>query len=322
LKSGDVALALRRWVDSAAAGRPAGEADRGIDWPRVIPFVLLHLGCLGVVLTGWSPFAVGLAVALFAVRMFAITAFYHRYFSHRAFRTSRTAQFVFAVLGASAVQRGPLWWAAHHRHHHAHSDRPSDSHSAQQHGFLWSHVGWFMARENFPTRNHFVRDLARYPELRWLDRYDVAVPALLAFSLLALGAVIERVAPDLGTGPWQLIVWGFCISTVLLFHATFAINSLAHSWGGRRYRTRDDSRNNLLLALLTFGEGWHNNHHRYPGAARQGFYWWELDLSWYGLRVLAALGVVWDLRPVPSSVLTEGRAAQPAAAARASNGPR
>jgi stearoyl-CoA desaturase (delta-9 desaturase) len=304
-------IALRRWIDSSTAGEEARGDPRGIDWPRVVPFVLMHAGCLGVVWTGWSPFAVALAVALYALRMFAITAFYHRYFAHRAFRASRGWQFVFAVLGATAVQRGPLWWAAHHRHHHVHSDRPGDAHSAVQDGFLWSHMGWFLARENFATRSHLVRDLARYPELRWLDRYDVAVPAALGVGLWALGAWLEAAHPSLGTGPWQLVVWGFCISTVVLFHATFVINSLAHRWGARRYETGDESRNNPLLALITLGEGWHNNHHRYPSAARQGFYWWELDLSWYGLKLLAALGIVRDLRPVPRSVLEAGRRRRP-----------
>ena len=307
--SSRLTVALRRWIDSAAAGDAETVHGRGIDWARVVPFLLLHLACFGVVWTGWSPFAVAVAVALYAVRMFAITAFYHRYFSHRAFRASRGWQFIFAVLGASAVQRGPLWWAAHHRHHHAHSDKPGDAHSALQDGFLWSHMGWFLARENFATRDHLVRDLARFPELRWLDRYDVAVPAAMFAGLWGLGAWLEAAHPSLGTGPWQLVVWGFCISTVVLFHATFVINSLAHGWGSRRYETGDDSRNNLLLALITFGEGWHNNHHRYPSAARQGFYWWEVDLSWYLLRGLAALGIVRDLRPVSSSVLATGRRA-------------
>ncbi|MDH4172803.1 MAG: acyl-CoA desaturase, partial [Betaproteobacteria bacterium] len=225
----------------------------------------------------------------FALRMFAITAFYHRYFSHRAFRTSRVMQFVFALLGASAVQRGPLWWASHHRHHHAHADRPEDSHSALQHGFAWAHAGWFLSRANFGTRRELVADLARYPELRLLDRFDVLVPVLLAGGLYAAGGL-------------QFLVWGFCISTVALWHATFTINSLAHRYGKRRYATRDDSRNNLWLALLTFGEGWHNNHHHYPGAARQGFYWWEIDLSFYVLRALAALGLIWDLKLVPARV--------------------
>jgi stearoyl-CoA desaturase (delta-9 desaturase) len=160
-------------------------------------------------------------------------------------------------------------------------------------------VGWVLATENFAGRPSLVPDLVRYPELRWLDRYDAAVPAALAVALYALGAWLERAAPELGTSGPQLLVWGFCISTVLLYHATFTINSLAHRYGSRRYATRDDSRNNPWLALLTLGEGWHNNHHHYPSAARQGFYWWEIDLSYYGLRLLAALGVVWDLRAVP-----------------------
>jgi stearoyl-CoA desaturase (delta-9 desaturase) len=308
MSEGRMASALRRWFDSAAGQEPAQAGpDRRIDWPRVVPFVLMHLGCLGALWVGASTFAVATACVLFALRMFAITAFYHRYFSHRAFRTSRAMQFAFALLGASAVQRGPLWWAAHHRHHHAHSDRAADSHSALQHGFLWSHVGWFLSRENFPTRIKLVPDLASYPELRWLDRYDVAVPAFLAIGLFALGAALEQWLPALGVSGWQLVVWGFCISTVVLYHSTFTINSLAHRFGSRRYATGDESRNNPWLAILTLGEGWHNNHHHYPAAARQGFYWWEFDVSYYTLRMLAALGLVWDLRPVPVAVREAGR---------------
>jgi stearoyl-CoA desaturase (Delta-9 desaturase) len=300
---GRLTLALRRWFDSSAAepSTSPGQARR-IDWPRVVPFVILHIGCLGVLWTGVSTFAVVVALGLYGLRMFAITAFYHRYFSHRSFSTSRAAQFAFALLGASAVQRGPIWWASHHRHHHRHSDRPADGHSPRQHGFLWSHVGWFLATENFAAKPSLVPDLVRYPELRWLDRYDAAVPAALAVSLYALGAWLERSAPGLGTNGMQLLVWGFCISTVAVYHVTFTINSLAHRYGSRRYATRDDSRNNPWLALLTLGEGWHNNHHHYPSAARQGFYWWEIDASYYALRLLAALGVVWDLRPVPVAI--------------------
>lgn len=275
---------LRGWVDSDV---PVGkEVDSShIDWVRVVPFIALHLGCLGALWVGASPAALAVAAALFALRMFAVTGFYHRYFSHRAFRTSRAAQLVFALLGASAVQRGPLWWASHHRHHHAHADRPEDAHSTRQHGFLWSHCLWFLAAGNVRTRVERVRDLARYPELRFIDRFDVAVPILLALTLYLAGGV-------------QFFVWGFCISTVALYHATFTINSLCHRYGSRRYATRDDSRNNWWLALLTFGEGWHNNHHHDPRAARQGFYWWELDFTYYALRALAALGIVWDLNEV------------------------
>ena len=297
---------LRRWFDTGAE-IAEGHNPRGIDWLRVVPYIALHLACLAVFVVAWSAFAVAVAVALYLLRMLAITGFYHRYFSHRSFQTSRAMQFCFAVLGAAAVQRGPIWWAAHHRHHHLASDTSEDPHSPGQHGFWRSHTGWFLTRENFATRQERVRDWQRFPELLWLDRYDALVPALLALGLFLLGAFLERVAPGLGTNGPQLLVWGFCISTVAVYHATFSINSLAHRWGSRRYATRDDSRNNALLALLTLGEGWHNNHHHYPASARQGFYWWELDLTWCFLRLLAALGLVWELKPVPLARRESGK---------------
>ena len=295
-------VALRRWIDNDAHDPSGPDAHRRIDWPRVLPFLLIHLGCVGIIAVGTSSTAIGVALALYAIRMFAITAFYHRYFAHRAFKTSRSIQFVFAIIGASAVKRGKLWWASNHRHHHRHSDAPPDSHSPRQHGFLWSHLGWFLARENFAPRMALVRDLAAYPELRWLDRFDTLIPTALAILLYAFGAVLEFHAPGLGATGLQLLVWGFCVSTVALYHSTFAINSMAHRFGTRRYATGDDSRNNLWLALITFGEGWHNNHHHSPGAARQGFLWHEIDLTYYGLRVLCALGLVRELRLLPKSM--------------------
>ncbi len=296
--------ALRRWIDTSGAddAPDPARADR-IDWLRAAPFVALHLGCLGAIWTGVSAAALAVAAAAYALRMFAITAFYHRGFSHRTFRAARPVQFAFAVLGASSVQRGPLWWAAHHRNHHRHADTPADPHSPRVHGFLWSHVGWFLTPRGFKTDLAKVPDLARYPELRWLDRYDTAIPVLFAAAITAFGAWLRHADPALHTDGAQMLVWGFFVSTVVLFHATVTINSLAHRFGTRRYETRDDSRNNLWLALLTFGEGWHNNHHHFPGSARQGFRWWEIDLTWYALRGLAALGLVRDLRPVPARVL-------------------
>ncbi|HWG10914.1 MAG TPA: acyl-CoA desaturase [Rhodanobacteraceae bacterium] len=277
------------------------DADR-IDWLRAVPFIALHLGCLGVLWVGFSAFALAVAAGLYALRMFALTGFYHRYFAHRTFRTSRAMQFLFALLGAASVQRGPLWWAAHHRNHHRHADTPLDPHAPGVRGFLWSHMGWFLTPRAFGTDIERVKDLAQFPELRLLDRYDVAVPVALAATLYVLGAVLARVAPSLHTDGPQLLAWGFFVSTVALFHATVTINSLAHRWGKRRYATRDDSRNNWLLALITFGEGWHNNHHFFPGSARQGFRWWEVDLTWYALKALALFGLVHDLKPVPAWV--------------------
>lgn len=294
---------VSRWFDSAKAPT-TGAADGvagGVDWLRVLPFIALHLACAGVLLVGVSWFAVATAVLLYAVRMFAITAFYHRYFSHKAFRTSRLLQFLGALLGASAAQRGPLWWAAHHREHHRHADTGRDPHSPRQ-GFLHSHVGWFLTSGAFRTRQENLPDLRDFPELRWIDRFDTLVPVLLAMALFALGAWLQRAHPGFGTSAAQLVVWGFFVSTVALFHATVSINSLAHRWGSRRYATRDDSRNNWWLALLTFGEGWHNNHHHYPGSARQGFRWWEIDFTYYLLRLMSCFGLVWDLKPLPAAM--------------------
>lgn len=270
-----------------------------IEWFRVAPFLLLHLACLSVWWVGWSWVAVGVALATHSARVFALTAFYHRYFSHRAFKTSRTVQFLGAVVGNAAVQRGPIWWAAHHRHHHRASDKPDDIHSPHQDGFLWSHMLWFMTRKNYQTDGKLVKDLLRFPELRWIDRNDFVVPVLLALGMYGLGWLLEIYAPQLGTSGPQMLVWGFVISTVALYHVTFSINSLAHQFGTQRYETNDDSRNNFWLALLTFGEGWHNNHHHFPNSARQGFRWWEIDISFYGLYLLSCLGLVWDLKPAP-----------------------
>ncbi len=296
----NLALRLSRRLDRD------GDPD-GVEWFRALPFIGMHLACLGVIWTGWSPFALGAAAGLYFLRMFAITGFYHRYFSHRTFRTSRTVQFMFALLGATAVQRGPIWWAAHHRHHHAHSDQDKDVHSPGQHGFLRSHIGWFLTRRHFEADLDRVRDLLRFPELRWLDRYDALAPAGLAVALFVLGEALARGAPSLGTDGPQLLVWGFFISTVFLYHATYSINSLAHRFGSRRFETGDDSRNSLALALITLGEGWHNNHHHYPASARQGFAWWEIDLTYSLLRMLEAAGLVHDLKPVPERVMARVR---------------
>jgi len=296
---------LLLWFDSwAEDGREAQDTQK-VDWVRVVPFAVLHLSCLFVLAVGWSWPAVIVAVSAYALRMFAITAFYHRYFSHRSFQTSRFMQFVFALLGSMAVQRGPIWWASHHRAHHKLADRPEDVHSPARHGFLWSHIGWIVARVNFKPRFELVEDLVRFPELRFLDRFDSLVPVLSVFGFYGLGAGLAGMGVE--TTGWQMVIWGFSISTVVTHHVTFSINSVAHQFGTRRYDTDDHSRNNWLLSLVTFGEGWHNNHHRYQASVRQGFQWWEIDLSYYLLRLMAAVGLVWRLNPVPARVIAQGR---------------
>jgi len=258
---------------------------------KTVPFILMHLAIFAVIFTGISLPAVLLCIGLYLVRMWGLTAGYHRYFSHRSYKTSRTFQFLIALLGTTAAQKGPLWWAAHHRRHHKYTDQEGDVHSPRQNGFWWSHVGWVVSDMYDATDWEAIKDFSRFPELRWLNKWHLVPPvALGALCFLVLG--------------WQGLVVGFFTSTVILYHGTFSINSLAHMWGSRRYKTGDDSRNNLWLALLTGGEGWHNNHHHYMASARQGFYWWEIDYSFYVLKVLSWLRVVWDLRKPPAHLFT------------------
>ncbi|MDE2421375.1 MAG: acyl-CoA desaturase [Gammaproteobacteria bacterium] len=272
--------------------------DRQIDWVRIIPFILLHMSCLAVFFVGVSWFAIIVMIGFYLLRMFAITAFYHRYFSHKAFKTGRLVQFIFALIGVMSTQNGPLWWAAHHRYHHRHADQPSDLHSPRD-GFWYSHMGWFLNKQNFATQEYLVKDWIKFPELRWLDRHSVLISVMTAASFWIVGSALAHYAPSLKTNGIQLFVWGFLISTILLTHITLTINSFAHRFGFRTYETQDDSRNNWFLAILTLGEGWHNNHHYCPASVRQGFIWWQIDISYYILRMMAAVGLVWDLVPIP-----------------------
>ena len=260
-----------------------------IMYPSAIPFVLIHLGCAAAFWTGITWRAVAIGVAIYWLRMFAIGAGYHRYFSHRSYSTGRLFQFILAALAQSSAQKSVLWWAAKHRHHHLHSDTHRDVHSPRHKGFAYSHVGWIFARRHDATDLVKVADFASFPELRWLHKFEVLPAiALAAFCFLV--------------GGWSGLVVGFLWSTVALYHATFCINSLAHVHGRKRYVTGDDSRNNWLLALITMGEGWHNNHHAYQSSVRQGFRWWEIDVTFYILKTLSLLGIVWDLKAPPEQV--------------------
>jgi stearoyl-CoA desaturase (Delta-9 desaturase) len=279
---------------------PLPPPSRGYDWGPFAPFILLHVAVLGALWTGASWVDWTVCGVLYAVRMFAVTGAYHRYFSHRTYKTSRWFQFVLAFLAQTSSQKGALWWAAHHRNHHKYSDLPWDVHSPIQKGFWYSHVLWLVDRGTETTDYSRIKDLAKYPELVWLNKNWLVPP-------VALGVAV-----------WWLFGWsglwiGFCLSTVLGWHVTFFVNSLAHVWGKRRFPTEDTSRNNWWIGLITFGEGWHNNHHHYMGSTRQGWYWWEIDITYYILRGLAAVGLIWDLRPVPEAILAEGRARDAAA---------
>ena len=261
-----------------------------IVYPAAIPFLLVHLATLGAIWTGVPAKAVWVAVALYIIRMWAITAGYHRYFSHRSYKTSRVFQFLMAFLGQSSAQRGVIWWAAVHRHHHLHSDTLHDVHSPRHHGFLYAHMGWIFNPKNEKPDYGTVRDLTQYPELMLLDRFTYTPAIVLGTAMYFWGG-------------WPMLVVGFFWSTVALYHGTFFINSLAHEMGSQRYLTGDDSRNNFFLAIITLGEGWHNNHHHYQSSTRQGFQWWEIDISFYVLKVMSWFRIVWDLRAPPEAIV-------------------
>ncbi len=281
------------------ADDPDRELDR-IRWVSNIPFWAVHVAavvCLFMVGLSWA--GVGVAAISYTVRMFAITGGYHRYFSHRTYKTSRAFQFFLALLGVTATQKGPLWWASHHRRHHKYSDQPEDIHSPRRRGFFWSHVLWIMVKRHKRADRALIKDFAAYPELRFLDKWE---RPLVGLMVLTIGLTL---------GFWWL-VWLYLVPQVLLWHCTFFINSLAHVWGRVRYETGDDSKNSALLAVMTLGEGWHNNHHHYQRTAQQGFFWWEIDVTYYILKGLQTVGLIWDVTPVPRHI-RDGVTRRPAA---------
>jgi len=261
---------------------------------NVLGMAAIHFGAACAIYLGARPIDVAICVGFYFLRMFAITAGYHRYFAHRSYKTSRVFQFLIALVATTATQKGPLWWAATHRRHHRESDRPGDVHSPVQRGFWYSHIGWVLDDSHEAMKPEEIKDFWKYPELRWLDRWHV-VPVL---TVIAASVVF---------GGWRGIAWWYCMSTFFLMHCTFFINSLAHVWGKRVYSTTDDSRNNWFLALLTMGEGWHNNHHRYMQSTNQGFFWWQVDVSYYVLRVLSWFGIVWEIKTPPQRILDEAK---------------
>ncbi len=270
--------------------------DERVNWVTSIPFFVMHLVPLLALFTGITWGNVILCLALYVIRMFFITAGYHRYFAHRSYRLGRGMQFIMALGGTMAAQKGVLWWAGHHRDHHLYADQPLDIHSPRK-GFWWSHVGWFLSDKYKATPESRITDFTTFPELRWLDKHCLVPPTVLAIIILVFG------------GPSALFI-GFFLSTILLYHGVFTINSLAHVLGERRFATTDTSRNNWLLALITLGEGWHNNHHHYRSSTNQGFYWWEFDVSYYVLKALNFVGLASGLRKPPQEALEKQRIAK------------
>jgi len=284
--------ATRPQVSDGPKEQPFDSADGWLTRTDRLSHVIywgIHASCLFVFVVGAPSEALWLALGTYAIRVFGITGGYHRYFSHRAFKTSRVFQFALAFLGCSATQKGPLWWCGTHRRHHRFADAPGDPHSPRD-GFWYAHQGWIFDPRTGGTPIDQIRDFSRYPELVWLNQYHFVAPLALAVFCYSVAG-------------WAGVVWGFAVSTTVLWHATYSVNSFAHRFGFRRYDTGDTSRNNPIVAFLTFGEGWHNNHHHFPSACRSGFKWWEVDVTYYTLRVLSAVGLVWDLKQPPASLV-------------------
>ena len=263
--------------------------EERVNWVSSIPFFLVHVACFAVVFTGISTTALILLPIMFLSRSFFVTAAYHRYFSHKSYKLNRFWQFVFAFQAEASAQKGVLWWASNHRHHHRYSDTDIDIHSPRK-GFWWSHVGWILSDKYKDTDLSAIKDFAAYPELVWLDKHEGMPPWIYGIAAFAIGG-------------WSGLVVGFVWSTVFLWHSTFLVNSAAHVFGRRRYDTTDTSRNSMLIALVTGGEGWHNNHHHYQASARQGFFWWEIDMTYYVLKAMSWVGIVKDLKLPPTRVL-------------------
>lgn len=286
-------MELRPWSSSElhAAGDPKRVGVKASGYPNALDYtgyVAMHVACLGAFWTGVSRTDLILCFVSYVVRMFGLVAGYHRYFSHKAFKATRGTQFVLGLLGTLTGQKGVLWWAAHHRFHHRYSDTPRDVHSPVTRSFLYSHSGWFLDKNNRDTDYTLVTDLVKFPELVWLNKRNVVIVAAYAIGIFAFFG-------------WSGLVWGFFISTVLLWHAVHGIGSFGHRFGGyRRFATPDNSRNKWFLALVMLGEGWHNNHHYFPASARQGMVWWEIDVAYYILRLLHRLGRVTYLNLPPA----------------------
>ncbi|MDA0344009.1 MAG: acyl-CoA desaturase [Opitutae bacterium] len=298
---------LSKWVcpPPETHDEPDHTQDK-VEWFRCVPYILIHLGALLVFFTPFAWPCLAVLALSYAARMFAITAFYHRYFSHRTFKTSRIVQFIGAFTACASGQRGPLWWAAHHRMHHRHSDTDKDSHSPHHKNFLWSHTLWFMTDYALPTFLKEIPDWVKFKELRFINRFDWIAVVALAAGCYYLGEwpFFQTLT---GMNGLSMLAWGFFLPTVLLYHATFSVNSLTHMFGKKKYDTGDESRNNWFVSIITFGEGWHNNHHFFPGSARQGFTPWEFDPTYYCLKFLSLFGLVRELRPVPAWVKTKAK---------------
>lgn len=296
---------LSAWIDNQQAECSINNSST-INWIRCLPFLLLHLSLGLVLFIKISIAGVVICFLSYFIRMFAITGFFHRYFSHKTFSTTKSIEIIFAFIGTCSAQRGPIWWASHHRAHHKHSDTPQDQHTPIHHSFLRSHMGWFMSNKNFHVQKNYVKDLEKKPHLQLIDRFDGIIPLIYLAILAIIGYCFEHYT-HVQLTPFSAMFWGFSVSTILLLHATFAINSIGHLFGNRTYNTMDESRNNLVLALITLGEGWHNNHHHWPISAKQGFHWQQIDISYWMLCLMKKLHLISDIKNIPNNKINKNK---------------
>lgn len=278
------------------------EKRKGLSPKSIAEFVALHLLPLALIWTGATAFDWTLCISLYFIRMFFITGVYHRYFSHKTYKTSRLFQFILAWGAQTSMQKGALWWASHHRVHHRTSDTPEDPHSMKLYGFWYSHLGWILSYDYKETHYNLIQDFAKFKELRWLNKNHLIPPLTLAIGLYTWGCFYNSPVGFDASAGLSTLLCSFFLSTVVLYHGTFSINSIMHKFGKARYESGDESKNHLLLALITLGEGWHNNHHYYQASTRQGFFWWEIDITFYIITIFSWLGLVWDIKGVPDEV--------------------
>jgi len=272
---------------------------------KTLEMIVIHMVPLLAIFTGATAFDWTVAIVLYFLRMFFVTGFYHRYFSHHTFKTSRWFQFIMAFLAETSMQKGVLWWGAHHRVHHRYSDQAADPHSMKLYGFWYSHIGWILGPDFKETEFAGIKDFSKYKELVWLNKYYIVPPITLMVIVMVLGGIVNGgsiMAAFSVPGGLSTLFIGYFLSTVVLYHGTFSINSIMHKLGKQRYESGDESKNSALLALITLGEGWHNNHHYYMSSTRQGFFWWEFDITYYLLKVLSWFGLIWDIKEVPKYI--------------------
>ncbi len=254
---------------------------QGLNWTTTSVLVLLHIGAIAAFFAfNWRAFAVAVFLYWVATGL-GISMGYHRLHTHRSYKVPKWMEYFFAVCATMTLEGGPIFWTAIHRIHHQRSDQPGDPHSPRE-GAWWAHVGWILMGEtkhnNTKLLSKYTPDLAKDRFYVWLNGYHWLPNVVLAAILAVIGGL-------------PMILWAVCFRVVFGLHATWLVNSATHMWGGRRFATRDDSRNNWWVALISFGEGWHNNHHAHPTSARHGLAWYEFDPSWLQIRLLARLGL-------------------------------